>query len=373
MSFFAALRATWAAILRDKGLIPFFLLGAPFYAAFYPWAYSTEAVRGVPVEVVDLDASALSRDYIRALQASPGLVLQGTGQDLPAAQARMADGEVAGVIVLPRAFARDVLRGDATAVEVWGTGAFPVQDKVVLESAGVVAQSLALRVGVLRQILHGAPTAWARQGGTRPPAYVEQPLYNLVRGYGSYVVAAVAILIVHQLMLIGGAALVGTWREAAVLLPGRSLSGFCGVWAALSLLAWPCLLFMVGPVFVWQDYPRGGNLAGSIALGGLFALTLGALSLLLGAVLRDRERAIQALLVTSIPLLFLSGIAYPHEAMPAPLQALAAMLPATPAIQGFVKLNQMGAAWSEVGQEATLLAAQAAAFAALAWALARRR
>lgn len=367
MSFLAALRATWSAILRDKGLLPFFILGVPFYAAFYPWAYSTEAVRGVPVEVVDQDASALSRDYLRALQASPALVVLGTGQDLPAAQARMADGEVAGVVVLPAGFERDVRRGDATAVVVWGTGAFPVQDKVVLESAGVVAQGLALRVGVLRQILQGAPTALVRQAALRAPAYVEQPLYNLVRGYGSYVVAAVAILIVHQLMLIGGAALVGTWRENGVGLPGHSLSGFCGVWAALALIAWPALLFMAGPVFVWQDYPRGGNIAGSIALGGIFALTLAALSLLLGALLRDRERAIQALVVTSIPLLFLSGIAYPREAMPAALQALAALLPATPAIQGFVKLNQMGAQWPEVAREAALLAAQAAGYGLLAW------
>jgi ABC-2 type transport system permease protein len=68
------------------------------------------------------------------------------------------------------------------------------------------------------------------------------------------------------------------------------------------------------------------------------------------------------------------GIVFPREAMPAPINALALLIPATPGIFGFVKLNQMGATWSEIRPEFLNMAALLLLYAMLAtWAVQRRR
>ena len=111
------------------------------------------------------------------------------------------------------------------------------------------------------------------------------------------------------------------------------------------------LLYFIGFVFWFQDYPRGGNLGGALAFAALTALTIASLGMALGAWFADRERAFQVLLATSVPFVFMCGIVFPREAMPAPINALALLIPTTPGIFGFVKLNQMGASWSEVRPE----------------------
>lgn len=377
MNMWQAFRLTILSILRDKGLAQFFILAVPFYSLFYPAAYTTEAVRGISLEVVDQDASSLSRQLIRDLTASPSVRMLGNVATPELARQHMADGKVAGVVIIPANFYRDVLRASPTTVVTWGTGAFPVQDKAVLESVGAVVQGLARQAATVRMVQQGAPTAYARQGATQSPAYIEQPLFNVLRGYGSYVVAAVAVLIVQQVLLIGISALIGTWFEnrAAPFFDtsGFTIETFVGVWLALSLMIFPAFLYMFGFAFWLQDYPRGGNLGAAIAFAVLMSWTVSAMGLGLGAFFGNRERPLQVMLVTSIPLLFLSGAVYPREAMPYPLQKLAAVFPTTPGINGFVKLNQMGAYWSEIRPEMLHMSCLLLFFGLAAWLLLRLR
>jgi len=57
-----------------------------------------------------------------------------------------------------------------------------------------------------------------------------------------------------------------------------------------------------------------------------------------------------------------------------PINALALLIPTTPGIFGFVKLNQMGASWAEIRPEFLNMAALLLLYAMLAaWAVQRRR
>lgn len=371
MSMWQAIRETLRAILRDQGLLPFFLLAVPVYSLFYPAAYSTEAVRGITLEVVDLDGSVMSRQIVRDLAASPGVRLIGNAPSIEAAQRDMADGRCAGVAIIPADFYRDVLRNTPTTVEAWGSGAFPVQSKAVLESVGAVVQNVARQAAVVRMVRQGAPAANARIGRDPAPAFVEQNLFNVMRGYGSYVVAAVAVLIVQQVLLIGIAALTGTLYEnrAAPLFAaeGFATSRFVGMWFILAVLVLPSFLYMFGFAYWYQDYPRGGNIGAMAAFAVLMSFSIAAMGLALGALFGNRERTLQAMLVTSIPMLFLSGTMYPREAIPMPLQALAALIPTTPGMNGFIKLNQMAAQWSEISAEVQHMSLLMVFYALIAW------
>ena len=68
-----------------------------------------------------------------------------------------------------------------------------------------------------------------------------------------------------------------------------------------------------------------------------------ALGAALGSWFGNRERALQVLLFTALPLAFLAGFSWPAEALPGPLQWLRWLAPSTAGIQASLRLNQMGA------------------------------
>ncbi len=378
MTFWRALAATVLGVLRDRGLAIMFVAAVPAYSFFYPLPYSTQVVRHVRLVVVDLDASALSRDIVSQLSAVPSVRVAGNASSVDEARGALAEGQISGIVLVPENFARDAARGTPTAVTVFGSGAYPVQDKAVLGSVGAVVQAVAGGVAVARMAHQGAAAGGLLQSARAGPAFIDQPLYNLTRGYGSYVVVAVGILIVQQMMLMAIAALVGTWFEqrAGTLFGAQrvGLGTLLGTVSGFALFAFLSLLYFIGFVFWFQDYPRGGNFAGAMAFAALTALTVASLGIALGAWFADRERAFQVLLATTVPFLFMCGIVYPREAMPAPINALALLIPTTPGIFGFVKLNQMGATWSEIRPEFLNMAALLLLYATLAaWAVQRRR
>jgi ABC-2 type transport system permease protein len=378
MTPWQALSHTVTAALRDRGLVTLFVAAIPVYSFFYPLPYATQSVRDIPLVVVDLDGSPTSRDVVSRLSAVAAIRNGGDASSIGEASNALAAGQIAGIVVVPKNFSRDAMRGTPTAVTVFGTGAYPVQDKAVLGSVGAVLQGVVAEVAGARLARQGAPAAALLQSARAGPAFIDQPLYNLTRGYGSYVVAAVGILIVQQVMLMAIAALVGTWLEgrAGTLFGAQAVgpSALVGTVAGFALFVFLALLYFIGFAFWFQDVPRGGNFAGALAFAALTALTVASLGIALGAWFADRERALQVLLVTSVPFLFMGGIVFPREAIPVPINALAMLIPTTPGIFGFVKLNQMGATWSEIRPESvnmTVLFLLYTAFAA--WAVHWRR
>ena len=68
------------------------------------------------------------------------------------------------------------------------------------------------------------------------------------------------------------------------------------------------------------------------------------------------ERAGHVIVFTSIPLFMLSGVAWPHAAMPVWMQMFGQALPSSQIVQMFIQLNQMGVTTSMIlGKLAYLL------------------
>lgn len=366
MGFFAAWGHTLAAVLRDAGVL-LILLGAPvLYGFFYPWPYGGQAVTRVPVAIVDQDHSALSRQITRFAQASPRIAVRFVTADLQQARMALWRGEIEGYALLPADLKRNVVRGATAVVPVEGNGAYALLNKAVAygfaEAVGTVSAGVEIRK------LQAAGQSAAQAQASRAPLDLQTThLFNPTEGYGSYVVPAVALLILQQTLLMGAAMLAGTWAEAGRLQAGAR--AWLGRVAALSCCGLLSGAFFFGWVFWLQDYPRGGNPLGALVLLLCYVPTVCALGLLLGCWFRDRERALQLLLFTALPMAFLSGFSWPTQALPAPLQALAQLLPSTAAIQASLRLNQMGAPLADVtGWLATLGLLGAGALAGLLWA-----
>ena len=92
----------------------------------------------------------------------------------------------------------------------------------------------------------------------------------------------------------------------------------------------------------------------------------------LGAVLRQREDVMLVVVFTSVPLLFMSGVSWPQSNIPAFWRAAACLFPSTFGIQGFVKLNTMGAVITDIAPECKALWIQAGVYFCIAALLLRR-
>jgi len=74
----------------------------------------------------------------------------------------------------------------------------------------------------------------------------------------------------------------------------------------------------------------------------LFLLSTIFLGIALGVLLPRQEIATLLVLLSSLPVIFSSGVIWPAEAIPAPILSVVQLVPAIPAIKAFVLLNQMG-------------------------------
>lgn len=74
-----------------------------------------------------------------------------------------------------------------------------------------------------------------------------------------------------------------------------------------------------------------------------------------------------------MPFFFLAGFAWPADAMPEPIRAVALLVPSTSAIDGFVRLSELGASMHEVRAEFLTLWGLAFLYGAIAVLIEARR
>ena len=348
---------TLKAIAADKGVMLLIVIAPVIYGFFYPWPYAEQTVTRVPVAVVDLDHSSLSRQLTRFAQASPRIDVRLVVGDEHQARQALWRGEIEGYALLPRDLKRDVLRGSAAVVTVEANGSYALLNKAVLsgfaEAVGTVSAGVEIK-----KLQASGQSALQAQASRNPINTQMVALFNPTEGYGSYVVPAVALLIIQQTLLMGVAMLVGLWAETGK--HRADAATWLGRILGFSTVGYLSGLLYFGWIFLVQDFPRGANTGGALVLLAFFVPAICTLGALLGVWFGNRERALQVLLFTALPMAFVSGFSWPAEALPELLQALRWLFPSTAGIQASLRLNQMGAPLADVTGYLLILAALAA-------------
>ncbi len=336
-------RAALQHIASDRAATSVLVGAIVLYSFFYPAPYGPQVAAGLPVAVVDLDSSPMSRGLIRNTLAVRALEVVELGSSFTAARASLERGHVEAIMVIQPDFQRDILRGRQGEVALYGNGSLLAHGSAALggfsDALGAFAQDAAV-----------VQSRFAGVGASPPLRLVRRPLFNTREGYGSTVVPAVAVLIVQQTLLLGIGLVIGTIqaRQGPLTLPAIRLLGASAAFGVLGTLS---LLYFEGFVFWFQDYPRAGDLTGLAATTVLFVGAVVALGLLAASFFRTRERAFQLIALLSLPMFFLAGVSWPVTAFPTPLAWLAKLLPSTAGITAMVKFNQMGARVDEAAGE----------------------
>jgi ABC-2 type transport system permease protein len=329
-------------IFTDRVAIIFLLISPIMYSAIYPTAYTGQLASQIPIAVVDLDNSALSRKIVQRVSATQQARLVTSTASANTARSLMQKRDIHAFILIPEDYSEKIMEGESGDIIIYGNGAY-----LLRASAGITAIIGALTESGAAIVLEqssvlGAPSA-------QPIQEIQRPLFNTREGYGSFIVPGVIMMIAHQTLLIGLATVAATMREERGHRPKTTPSRLLGMATAFFLIASATTVFFIGFVFWFNDYPRAGGAPLALFLViMLFAMATVAAALALASFFKTRERPIQLWVTTSVPIFLLSGLTWPPEITPDWVVWLGKAFPTTPGIRAMTSLNQMGASLQDI-------------------------
>lgn len=363
MSFWQHLLHEWHLVRSNRAVMLVLFGGILFYAFLYPLPYQSNVPGEQQVVVLDQNKSPLSRALIRRVNATPQVILTRSAHSMAEAKQLLTNGEAHGLLIIPEHFQRDVLLGKPTTLSYAGDASYFLIYGTVLEGLLGAGTTLALEMQGLRSLaLQETKAPIGAQ--IQPIRIAVKPVFNATGGYLNYVIPAVFVLILHQTLLItvGSITVLDRQQRRHGSSPyALGLSLFArGVLFMLLYLFYAALLF--GFFFKLYGIQAVAQLLPLLAFTSLFLVATILFAMLLGYYYTAPEHSILLVLVSSLPLVFVVGFAWPVTSLPAWLDALANAIPARPGIQGLLSLNQMGAPWSLLSQPISLLVVQCAVF-----------
>lgn len=344
------------AVFRDQGVLIFFLLVPLAYPLVYAFIYTNEVVREVPAAVIDHSNSALSREFIRHIDASADVHIQSYCADMEEAKTLMKETKVYGVIYIPESFSKDIASGKQTTVSIYSDMSGMLYYKALLMASTNASLDLNKQIQIKRL---GNTTQRQDEVSTAPIEYEDISLFNPQDGFASFLLPAVLILIIQQTLLLGVGLSAGTARENnrfKDLVPiSRQYQGTLRIVGGKSLAYF--LIYVLVATYILCLVPKLFSLVQIAQPATLLAFTIPYIlaciffAMTCSIFIHHRESCLMIYVFTSVPLLFISGISWPGAAVPTFWKVFSWLFPSTFGINGFVRINNMGATLPEVALE----------------------
>lgn len=354
-------------VFRDPGVIIFFLVVPFAYPVLYALIYNQETAREVPMVVVDQSASSVSREFIRKMDGTPDVKVIARCTGMEEAKAAVDAKQAYGILFIPSSFSDDIHTGKQTAVSLFCDMGALLYYKALL----LAATEVSLEMGQEIRLSHeGAPASRQEEITAQPVPYESVALYNTQNGFSSFLVPAILILVIQQTLLLGIGMLSGTVRERNRF---KSLIPLNNKYAGtLRVVFGKALAYLVIyiPVCFWAlmivpflfNLPRIGSYGTLLLFTLPYLLSCIFFAMSVSCIITGRETPMLLFVFTSVLLLFISGISWPLSAIPEAWKWVSYLFPSTFGIQGFIKVNSMGASLSVITFEYRALWLQTGAY-----------
>lgn len=343
-------------ILHDEGVVMFCIIVPLFYPLLYSMIYETETIHEVPVTVIDDSKTALSREFIRKFDATAWVKVIGLSTDVEDARERIKKQETYGFIKIPEDFSDRIAREEQAFIGMYGDMSGMLYYKGILIAATDVSLDLNEKIKIERM---PAITAADEDLITYPVTNRDVALFNPQQGFATFLIPAVLMLIIQQTLLLGIGMADGTAHEqreyTRIMTFGRRFRGLLDVilgrTVAYYLLYAVCVAYMVCIVPRLFGITQIGD--GLTILWFLIPYLLDCIffAQVMAVLIRNREISILIFVVTSLPILFISGISWPGVAVPPFWKGVSWLFPTTFGINGFVRINTLGATLHQVSFE----------------------
>ena len=321
--------------------------------------YTKGSVRDLPIMVVDLDHSSLSRTLIRSFDAAQGLKVTDIRDNIPNVEEEILKGSAYAVIIIPKNLEADVKKGKQATVTAYKNSANLILSNVMLTdistviktiSAGVVLQKLQIK-GIDRAI--GLNIVSALNLKT---SILFNPYYN----YSVFMVAPICMAVFQMIVLIVAAlSAYDSFSNDGLTHPEefdklhvvRSVFGKYFAHFTIYTVCIPLLYALYGLCFgitlqnIWVTY--------FFILVFLSAIYF--LGSLLGLWVKNRFFSVEIAIFLTTPGFLFAGYTFPLYAMPSFIAAIGRIFPFTVFIQGFLKISFMDAPYAAFKPEVVII------------------
>lgn len=274
----------------------------------------------LPVGVIDLDRSDLSRSIIRTLDATPDAHVSDQVTDLAEGSRMMRAGRIYGLLLLPNNLQRDVLAGRRPEVVFFYNSQMLTAGNLVLRGVNAAIPSVAAGIRVSLRSAQGQPLDIARSQLQPLPVQVN-PLFNPTLSYTFFLLAALLPSVLQIVVATTSAYSVGLDVESRYRLRTLQRLGG-GFWPAIAGKLLPyTLLFLVilgmadAVLFGLFGLPLEGSRLVLIAGAILFILACQLAGALLALVLKSMASAVSIATLVTAPAFGFMGIGFPRFGM----------------------------------------------------------
>ncbi len=345
-------------IRKDFGALLILVIAAIIYPIIYSFVYYPGTLTNVPIAVVDLDQTSLSRKAKQILDASPQLNVTNVCSSMEEAKQLFWDEDVNGIIYIPNGFEKSIYNGTPEKIGVYCDGSYFLIYKETLIGALKSIKTLSGGVEIRKLTVKGvnSPDTFIRQ----TPIHMEMSqLFNPNSSYTTYVIVGLILVIIQQTLIIGIGLVAGSRREERkkklCLIQHVPQGAFWTV--ALGRSAVYLIISLVNIVFNfvllshWFHLPFQGSFTEVLFLMLPFVLSTTFLGIMISQVFKEREHAIIFMVFLSPVILFLTGFSWPHFMIPQVLNWIANILPSTYVVPAYIRLRTMGAPFQYVADE----------------------
>jgi ABC-2 type transport system permease protein len=296
--------------------------------------FSAGLATRLPIGVLDLDSSDLSRTIIRTVDATPDTAVAVRVGDLAEGRSLILSGKIHGLLMLPLNLQRDVFSGRRPEVVFFYNTQTLTTGNLTVRGVNAAVPAVAAGIRLSLRTARGEPIE-AAQSDILPIPVQTHPLFNPTLNYIYFLLTALIPSILQVVIVTASSYSAGldveTRHRLRIL---RRLGG--GLWPAIAGKTLPyTIIFLLvlglsdSLLFAVLGLPLHGHYALLAIAGLLFILSCQLLGTLLALVLKPMATAVSIGTLLTAPAFGFMGIGFPRLGMSAFALGYGALLPGT--------------------------------------------
>ena len=360
-------------ILHDGGVMIIFIAAGFLYPILYNYVYKNGILEDSPVAVVDNADCSDSRRMIREMDATREIDIAYECVSMEEAKELLRTRKVNGIIYFPGDFGQRLAHRETATFSIYADMSSFLYYKNVLMGSNFVMLHEVNNIKLERFRADGLTDAQADQS-VNTVLYDDINPYNRAFSYSIFLISAILMLIIQQVMFYGMSMSVGTMREEnrsfATLPDHLKGRGVGRVVLGRGAVYW--LIFMIIGIYVTSivpamfHFPQRGSFQDILILLALFVTVCVFFCMSWSTLVTRRESAFILFLFMSPVCVFLTGFSWPTTAFPEFWKYFSYIFPSTFGCQAFINLNTAGANLEIVAPQLRALCVQGAVYFVLA-------
>ncbi|MBW3696916.1 ABC transporter permease [Vibrio sp. T187] len=335
----------WQLIKHDKWLLSCLTWLPVIFALSIWWIFSQGIARDLPIGVVDLQHSQLSRTLTQNLDASPTLAVVNTFSDVSEAKRAMIKQDIYGYVIIPTGFDKAIYQKLNPQVSAFYNSQFILIGKLFHSAVLQVQGTFAAELEVMKVLSHGDTTTLSALGQAVTVQSQITPLFNKNTNYAQFLISAVVPALWQIMMVVSTILVLNANHKSLGLslwLGHKPLTSLCR-----TMLPYIGLFSLLGTSFLLWFYlalqwPMNGSFTVLIIAQIITAIACVIMGSLFFFLTLDPARAMSFAGAFTAPSFAFMGITFPVSQMNELAQMWRSLLPISHYIEVQVEQSSYG-------------------------------